>query len=642
MSTFTANPVSLKTLLECIESGKIQLPDFQRGWVWDDDRIKDLLISISRGFPVGAVMTLDAGGDIRFRSRPIEGVEGNEVQQAEQFLLDGQQRLTSLYQAMLYGGPVETRDRPGGSRVIKRWYYVDIRNALDPLIDRDDTIISIPEDRVVRTNFGRDIELDLASDNREFELHMIPTEDVLDSMGWGFKYAQYWQQYGGHPENDPFEFFKRVKKTVLDNFTEYQLPVINLGKETPKEAVCTVFEKVNTGGVTLNVFELVTASFAADNFSLRDDWNARGKRLHSEFGVLQGIQGDHFLQALTLLASQARYRDSGSEDRPPNQTPGIGCKRADILNLTLGDYQRWADPVEEGFRDAAKFLHGQFVFTAANVPYNTQLVPLAALYVALGDELATANAQEKLNHWFWCGIFGEAYGSAVESQFARDLSQVEHYVRGGQQPELVTEASFIAERLLSLRMRNSAAYKGLYALQMKSGAADWLSGQPLSLATWHDESIDIHHVFPVAWCKSTDPPIPSRLYDSIINKTPIDALTNRKLGGQRPSRYLQRLRRDIDGDKLERILVAHWINLADIELDRFGDCFVERGQAMLDLINRAMRKPHVDGRSVFRSALDAAGVTIDQDDVGDEEVEYDPIGASAYGLSEPRVPTALS
>ena len=50
---FKTNPVSLKELLDDAESGKIQLPDFQRGWVWDDDRIRGLLASISRGFPVG-------------------------------------------------------------------------------------------------------------------------------------------------------------------------------------------------------------------------------------------------------------------------------------------------------------------------------------------------------------------------------------------------------------------------------------------------------------------------------------------------------------------------------------------------------------------------------------------------------------
>ena len=121
MSTFKANAFLLKSLLDDIGEGKIRLPDFQRGWVWDDARIKDLLVSISRGFPIGAVMTLDAGGDIQFRSRLIEGVasNGNARQDQYQYLLDGQQRLTSLYQALRYEGPVETRDRPGGRRVIR-------------------------------------------------------------------------------------------------------------------------------------------------------------------------------------------------------------------------------------------------------------------------------------------------------------------------------------------------------------------------------------------------------------------------------------------------------------------------------------------------------------------------------------------
>ena len=72
---FKTNPVSLKELLENVDSGKIQLPDFQRGWVWDDDRIRGLLASVSRGFPVGAIMTLEAGGEIRLKSRMIEGAE---------------------------------------------------------------------------------------------------------------------------------------------------------------------------------------------------------------------------------------------------------------------------------------------------------------------------------------------------------------------------------------------------------------------------------------------------------------------------------------------------------------------------------------------------------------------------------------
>ena len=117
------------------------------------------------------------------------------------------------------------------------------------------------------------------------------------------------------------------------------------------------------------------------------------------------------------------------------------------------------------------------MFGSRNVPYNTQLVPLAALYVELGNELNPAVARERLAHWYWSGVFGEVYGSAVESQFARDMEDVPEFVRSGKAPRLINGASFVPERLMTLRSRQSAAYKGVFALQMKYGAADWQKGR---------------------------------------------------------------------------------------------------------------------------------------------------------------------
>lgn len=142
---FKTNPVSLKELLDDVESGKIQLPDFQRGWVWDDDRIRGLLASISRGFPVGAIMTLEAGGEIRLKSRMIEGAEENAGNRPDAFLLDGQQRLTSLYQSLRHEDAVDTHDNRG--RRIRRWYYINMLAAMDPTVDREDAIVSVPENR---------------------------------------------------------------------------------------------------------------------------------------------------------------------------------------------------------------------------------------------------------------------------------------------------------------------------------------------------------------------------------------------------------------------------------------------------------------------------------------------------------------
>ena len=630
---FETGPILLKTLLDQVETGKIQLPDFQRGWVWDDKRIRDLLASISRGFPVGAVMTLSSGSDIKFKTRPIEGVSEKLSGDPDAFLLDGQQRLTSLYQSLRHRGPVDTHN--SRRQKTKCWYYINMRAAMDPATDREDAFISVPENRRITEDFGRRDVMNLSTAQLEYEQHMMPTESLMAPMDWMLGYMQYWNEAEEpHPEGDVVKFFKDFQSEVQKNFDEYLLPVINLGKDTPKEAVCTVFEKVNTGGVTLNVFELATASFAADaeSFSLREDWESRKRQMCASSGMLQGVDGDQFLQAVTLLKTHEDRRLAIQKGDSTGQAPAVACKKKDILDLELDDYLRWADKVESGFIESAKFLKTQFVFGKRNVPYNTQLVPLAALHVELGKDLDTALAKERLERWYWSGVFGEVYGGTTETQFALDLVEVAEFVRGGTAPRLIDEANFIPERLITLSTRNSAAYKGVYALQMKNGAADWISGEPLSIATYDDENIDIHHIFPVAWCETAKPGVPARLYNSVINKTPIDAKTNKIIGGQAPSRYLNRLRNAMNPQTLNGVLTAHWLNISHLEQDDFAEAFVTRGEAMLKLIGKAMGRDLGTGRSVFLEALNSAGYA--EMYVEDEE-EFDEISEKEYESVRP-------
>lgn len=96
-ASFDSTKTPLQELLARADSGKLQLPDFQRGWVWDDDRIRSLLASVSVSFPIGAVMLLETGGKhIRFKPRPLTGThERLRTVAPETLILDGQQRLTS-------------------------------------------------------------------------------------------------------------------------------------------------------------------------------------------------------------------------------------------------------------------------------------------------------------------------------------------------------------------------------------------------------------------------------------------------------------------------------------------------------------------------------------------------------------------
>ena len=149
-------------------------------------------------------------------------------------------------------------------------------------------------------------------------------------------------------------------------------------------------------------------------------------------------------------------------------------------------------------------------------------------------------------------------------------------------------------------------------------------------ATWHQESIDIHHIFPVAWCSKANPPVPPRLYNSIINKTPIDAATNRKISGNAPSVYLRRLKNDISKEDLDGVLRSHWITPDLLAADRFTDCFVERGEAMLALIGRAMGKPVQSGREIFQRALGSAGMAQEVDEFDESSDDHDAVGDWIY------------
>src|SRR5690606_30940157 len=125
------------------------------------------IASISQAFPVGALMTLETGGDVNFAPRLIQGApEANRHVPPSALLLDGQQRMTSLYQTARRREVVETVTARNAR--VRRWYYIDMRKALDIAVPREEAIVGVPEDRVVRTNFGKEIVLDLSSPEREF------------------------------------------------------------------------------------------------------------------------------------------------------------------------------------------------------------------------------------------------------------------------------------------------------------------------------------------------------------------------------------------------------------------------------------------------------------------------------------------
>ena len=607
-STFQTNPFDLNKLLDDCQRGVLQLPDFQRSWVWDEDRIKSLIASISRAFPVGALMSLDTGGPVNFKPRPVEGAP-NEAKQVspQSLLLDGQQRMTSLYQATLRGKVVETVTPK--KKKVKRWFYIDIRKSLDSSVDREEAIVGVPEDRVVRTDFGREVIVDLSSAEREYASLMYPLSQVFDWDKWQDGFDKHWR---GDQNESIREEFRTFKRQVLENFKYYRVPVITLDRSTSKEAVCVVFEKVNTGGKALDAFELVTAMYAASGHELRKDWygddgtRGRHRRLaetlrpaDADTGIIAEVANTDFLQAISLFHTRDRRRAAEAAGKQGKELPAVSGNRQALLNLPLEAYKLYESQVERGFIQAAKFLHMLHIYRIFDLPYQSQIVPLAAILADIGEAWEHDANRAMLVRWYWNGVFGELYGSAVETRVARDFMEVPAWLKGGPEPSTVSETLFRADRLKTMRMRLSAAYKGVNALLMKEGAQDFRSGQKFDHTVFFGENVDIHHIFPQDWCKRHG--IKPNVFDSIINKTPLSYRTNRIIGGVSPSEYLAKLENgneatpSIDRSRLDGYLTSHLIDPSLLRADSFDAFMVDRQKRLLTLIQQATGKAAYSG-----------------------------------------------
>ncbi len=597
---FDTTKEDLKDLLEKVDEGTLQLPDFQRDYVWNDEDVRSLIASIAKGFPVGALLTLETGGSVRFKPRLLAGVKATD-QKPEDLLLDGQQRMTSLYQSAYARSPVRTKT-PKNTE-IERFYYLDINKALGSPAQIDDAIIGVPADRIVRSNFGKTVDLDLSTSDREFAKDMFPLNQVFDSHDWLYAWRDYWKANSRDVSDLDKDFFKKVLQVIQ----RYKMPIIRLDKDNSREAICLVFEKVNVGGKKLDAFELVTAIYAADSFDLREDWSGAAKPVkegrkarmigRNRRDVLIGIASTDFLQSCTLLHTRDVRLAKAAEGLKDRELPQVSCKRDALLDLPLAAYQKYADVVEAGFIEAAGLLNEMKIIWHKDVPYPPLNVALASVFAVAGRAAQTAAAKQKLEQWFWSVTLGELYGSATESRMARDVPEiVDWVVNDGPRPRSIDEALFQRDRLRSLKTRVSAAYKGIHALLMKQGCRDFITGKPTDIMTFFNDKIpiDIHHIFPQDWCRKQG--IEQKVFNSIINKTALSARSNRVIGGNAPSVYLKKIEQDqgISPAALDEILKSHLIEPEHLRRDDFELFMSTRMKALGSLVATAMGKPIVE------------------------------------------------
>jgi hypothetical protein len=324
------------------------------------------------------------------------------------------------------------------------------------------------------------------------------------------------------------------------------------------------------------------------------------------------VANTDFLQALSLFHTRDRRREAEAAGKQGKELPAVTGNRQALLNLPLDAYKRYESQVEQGFVKAAKFLHMLHIYRIFDLPYQSQIIPLAVILADIGDAWEHEANRTKLIQWYWNGVFGELYGSAVDTRIARDFMEVPAWLKGGPEPSTVSETLFRADRLKTMRMRLSAAYKGVNALLMKEGAEDFRSGQKFDHTIFFGENVDIHHIFPQDWCKKQN--IKPDVYDSIINKTPLSYRTNRVIGGVAPSEYIAKLQKGdaatppITPEKLDSYLASHLITPSFLHADQFDAFMADRQRQLLTLIQQAT------GKSPYSGDIQEEGEEVEADE----------------------------
>ncbi|MDY0231142.1 MAG: DUF262 domain-containing protein [Candidatus Saccharicenans sp.] len=553
----TSDNEKLLSLIEWARKGKLVIPQFQRNFVWGREDITELMISILQGHFIGSFLFLEVDKeDIPFSSRLLEGINPQAIgnNKPELMILDGQQRLTSLH--YIFAGP----DIP------LRWtkhpyrFFLNLTKAVEG--DLENAIYSL-----------RSQDCDALNNlEYQFEQKLIPFTRIEKWDDWQNDYEKWLvERDKEYYLNIYFKAERPAWKKIVDQIRDFQIPILKLPKISSQDnqnqlaEICTIFEKLNTMGVKLSVYDLLTARLYKDQIDMHSLWLKTVQQYNfvdqfsegkpDEFGV-------YILRALALIR-------------------GLDVKSKTLINLSpknfAADWDKASKYINKSLDRITK-RDGFGAFDRKWVPYVTMVSPMAAMLAAIDDQNMDHRAYELIKKWYWSSVFTERYAGAVESIIHKDLSDfIRAYKESDYEPEATKDAhqDIIENEAFSLKStaRLNSVYRGVICLIALNGAKDFCADDSIQFHNLED-----HHIFPVEFLRSRKDKFgnqydPSRI-NCIINRTLIAEKTNKKIGKRNPSDYIENL---IPKDRRDEILKSHLISPEAIEAmlsDNF-DAFID-------------------------------------------------------------------
>lgn len=482
---------SIRKILDSVISGEIRIPAFQRGFVWEMDRVAYLLDSIYKGYPFGSLLFWRTKYKLATeRDLGTFALPDPQVDYPIDYVLDGQQRLTSVF--TVFQTDLTPRENPDWSGV-----YFDMAAADNP---QDSFFVAIPEEQ----------EYDKA--------RYFPMNVLFDSVRY--------RAATEHLNPDQIAFVDKLQ----EKFKEVSIPVQIL-KSEDRSIVAIVFERINHLGLPLDTLQLLSAWTWSEDFDLLEKFQVLRDEL-SDFGF-EGV-GDDADLVLSCVAGILTGK------------PGAEM----LLELNGADVRAQFATVENGIRGAIDFLRQQLrVVHLKLLPYPSMLVPLAAFFAEPDGKEVVYNGQtyQTLKRWFWRTCFSGRYTSQTRKTTIADIEQIKRLKNG--QPstldkiEITVEADYFRN---SFRV-GAAATKTFVLLLANNDPRSLLSGKAVDLdkVLQRYNRSEFHHIYPRAFLREMG--FPDEQINVLGNFCFLSAAENKNIGRKRPSVYVKELVGDEKG-----------------------------------------------------------------------------------------------
>lgn len=539
-------------LVEQAHEGKLCLPDFQRDFVWTRHEVADLLRSILRGYFIGSLLLLRCDPlKPPFASLFLRGAKPlYQDPRPEHLVLDGQQRLTALLYA-LTAPDLSLKDSSQ-----RRWFFIDLK-----LLGTDPESDAIVFDRSKRELEG------LNNEEVQFTERMLPCTKLLrskDFLQWRDRLDDWLREK--EPDNHQrfrSEWRDLWTRTVTD-FQTFDVPLVELPRVEEDDTdglgrVCAIFEKLNSTGVDLSVYDLLTARLYRSQIKLHNLWE-QACDTHWRLGQWSGKKAETHKFGVLILRVLALLR-------------GLDPKPRILIDLKPTDFEQDWRRASAAMERALELItlvgpDGFGVFDPKWLPGFGLLPVLAALRAEIDERKLGEGPRSDLRRWYWSNVFLERYSSAVESKSRKDYSEmITHWTGDQAEPSVFKEAQVrIGSASYSVRdsaSQASAIYRGVFCLLGIRGARDWRRGENIQLQDLQD-----HHIFPQAYLKAHGITKGDTI-NTLVNRTLISEETNNKIKASPPAKYLNNTEIFPSGPA-PSLLNAHFIGTTAFERMSFA------------------------------------------------------------------------